>query len=271
MGSPSANGTLMPCPYIVGATFLLRVSPPAGSPFRAHITVQHAYTPFTISPVMRVSLDSVDDAQVPLDLPSEMVLKVYNRRFSPTLRKQHRAKPATYESEEIYLQHLTSGEAPEWEAIGDAIKATGKRLRDCPAELLEHYMMFRMEPYFEDECAAYQRLAGLQGRDIPIFYGTTQFLDGLPIPDLDPPVPGILLEVIPGTPLDAVDPTSVDIDALIRNAMRIVDSYSEIGVLNEDVRLGNFIVKPNESVVMIDFAHSWLREDENDQERRSEK
>ncbi|KAG9079392.1 hypothetical protein FS749_008558 [Ceratobasidium sp. UAMH 11750] len=98
-----------------------------------------------------------------------------------------------------------------------------------------------MEPYFEDECAAYKRLKPLQGHDIPIFYGAVEFIDGVG--------------------LDQVDPTAVNLEVLIQNAVRIVDAYSQLGVINKDVRLGNFIVKPDGQVVMIDFAQSELRDE----------
>lgn len=47
--------------------------------------------------------------------------------------------------------------------------------------------------------------------------------------------------------------------------MRIYERYTDLDVLNQDVRFENFIVKPDGSgVVMIDLAQSRLRgEDEN--------
>ncbi|QRV92672.1 hypothetical protein RhiJN_20690 [Ceratobasidium sp. AG-Ba] len=102
--------------------------------------------------------------------------------------------------------------------------------------------------------------------------GTTQFLDGLSVDDLDPPILGVLLEVVPGIALRSLDVSSVDLDSVVRNAIRIVDTYSKFDVLNEDVRLGNFILKPNGSVAMIDFAQSRLREDdESGEEWRNNK
>ncbi|QRV83554.1 hypothetical protein RhiJN_11570 [Ceratobasidium sp. AG-Ba] len=267
---------LLPCPYALGSKFLLQVSPPIGSAYKALVTVQYAYTPFTVSPVMRVSLDFIvpvpddPDQHFPRP-PPEMVLRVYDRRFSLLLRERHLVKPPTLRSEALYRQLIASGQAPEADDISGAITSHGS-IKNCPVGLMEHLMTLMVEPYFEDECAAYERLISLQGQDIPIFYGAPKFLDGLSIDDLDPPVPGILLEVVPGIPLDTINPTRTNVDAVIRSAIRIIDRYSELGVLNEDVRLGNFILKPNDSVVMIDFAQSRLREDhETEEEWRNDK
>lgn len=38
-----------------------------------------------------------------------------------------------------------------------------------------------------------------------------------------------------------------------------MDVYGDLEVLNHDVRLENFIVRPDESVVMIDFAQARVR------------
>ncbi|KAG9085234.1 hypothetical protein FRC06_003689, partial [Ceratobasidium sp. 370] len=103
------------------------------------------------------------------------------------------------------------------------------------------------------------------GKDIPTFYGSTRFAHGLSVPGLEPLVQGVLLEVIPGTSLEDVDPRSIDLAKTINCALRIVDTCGDLGVLNQDVRLGNFIVKPDGSVVMIDFAQTrFRREDEDD-------
>ncbi|KAG8739448.1 hypothetical protein FRC10_005621 [Ceratobasidium sp. 414] len=222
-----------------------------------------------MSSVMRVSLDSVTSSgassrahRLP-DLPSEMILKVYDRRFAYSMRKYRRAKPPTYKSEASYYRYVASGRAPQGIPAINAERKACRKL-GIPPELLEHLLATTISPYFDSECAIYRHLSDLQGRSIPALYGTTQFVSGLSIPDLDPPVRGVLLEVIPGINLDSIQPQSVDLDALIFGAMRIVDLCGDMGVLNKDVRLGNFIVKPDGSVVMIDFALARLRSMEED-------
>lgn len=256
------------CPYEIGARFHLGVFPLSGTSYEIHTTVLDTFAPFTISPVMRVALDS--DQNPPVDLPHEMILKVYDRRFAQSLREYYKGKPATYESEAQYQRYLASGPAADPEELDDQISdvCPTAGYEGCPPDLFEHLITFAMSPHYESECAAYERLASLQGRDIPRFYGSVKVLNV----DVDPPVQGVLLEVVPGTSLDKADPASVNIDAAVRNAMRIVDSYYDLGLLNEDVHLGNFIVRLDGSVVMIDFAQSRLREDdESDEDWREAK
>ncbi|KAG8708603.1 hypothetical protein FRC08_018813 [Ceratobasidium sp. 394] len=217
---------------------------------------------------MKVVVNSTSDNYCPATrLPAELVFKVFDRRFALSLRDHYKGKPATHESEARYQQHAKSRPTPEGivEALQEIDDVCPGGLRACPPELFEQLIVAHIGGYFDSECAAYERLASLQGRDIPTFFGHTIFIDGLSIPDLDPPTPGVLLEFIPGVSLDKIDPASPDLDTIIREAIRITNSYGDLGVLNLDVRLGNFIVKPNRSVVMIDFAQSRLRrEDEDD-------
>ncbi|KAG8730062.1 hypothetical protein FRC10_003165 [Ceratobasidium sp. 414] len=219
-----------------------------------------------MSSVMRVSLDSITSprtssrAHPPSDLPSEMILKVYDRRFAYSMREYRSAKLPTYDSEASYYRYISSGRAPEGiDAINAERDIYFDRKLDDPPELLEHLLATKISPYFDSE-----RLSDLQGHYIPIFYGATRFIGGLSIPDLDPPVRGVLLEVIPGIILDTIQPHLVNIDALISDAIRIVDLCGDTGILNKDVRLGNFIVKHDGSVVMIDFALARLRGMEED-------
>ncbi|KAG8763888.1 hypothetical protein FRC12_008367 [Ceratobasidium sp. 428] len=264
----TTQGSPIPCPYELGSTFRLQVTPPIGDPFEANVTVVSVYTPFTISPVMKVSVDSTTCAQgSAFKLPPELVLKVYDRRFALSLRKRYYLQPPTYESEERYREYVNSGRAPEGaEAISDEIDTvcTGG-IETCPPALLEHLIATRIGPYSGSECAVYERLEGLQGRDVPIFYGSTRFLDGSSAPGLSLSIPGVLLEVIPGSSLEDIDVSAIDLNAVINNALRIVDICGDLDVLNKDVRLGNFIVKPDDSVVMIDFAQTrFRRADEDD-------
>ncbi|QRV97306.1 hypothetical protein RhiJN_25325 [Ceratobasidium sp. AG-Ba] len=244
--------------------------------FTVRATVVHTYTPFTISPVMKLSIDHTepvapnDFGNFSTGLPSEVILKVFDRRFAQELRAHYKGKPVTFDSEQAYQNYLAAGPADDIPKLAEEIKAVvGPKFRykDAPQHLFEHFITLTMSPYFEDECAAYQQLVSLQGHDIPIFYGTTRFIHGLIIPDLNPPVEGVLLEVIPGIGLDKIDPSVVNLDAAISNAMRIVRDYTKLGLLNMDVRLGNFIIKPDRKLVLIDFAQSRLREeDETDEE-----
>ncbi|QRV83167.1 hypothetical protein RhiJN_11183 [Ceratobasidium sp. AG-Ba] len=209
----------------------------------------------------------LDSPLLPSYLPKELVLKVYDRRFAIGLREEYYLQPRTYDTEGLYRQYVDSRRAPkDYFAVRDEIDTFGHPTA-CPPELLEHLVTTKIDPYFASECAAYRCLQILQGRDIPKFYGSVQFLDGADVLGLNLSVPGILLEPIVGVSLDIINPASFDIQQVIGNVLHIVDTCGDLGLVNYDVQLGNFIVKADGSVVMIDFAQSRLRKpDESDLE-----
>ena len=76
----SVSWNISRCPYIRGVKFRLLVSAPSGTSYEAGVTVLKAFTPFTISPAMKVLLDPVNyhTCSYLVQPASVMVLKVYN-------------------------------------------------------------------------------------------------------------------------------------------------------------------------------------------------
>ncbi|CAE6404614.1 unnamed protein product [Rhizoctonia solani] len=255
--------TKFPCPYVLGATFTLEISSPQGASFLAEAKVVHAYAPFTVSPVMRVALSTQSTGTT---LPGEAVLKIYDRRFAHEIRDDYDVDPPTYEAEARYADYLHSGNIAQ---TGDQIDDLAEGLPpDAPEriELGERFIDILMKELFENETTTYSVLSSMQGKYIPAFYGTTRFLGGCS-PALDTTIPGILIEYIPGTSLYDIDPTTIDLDTVCSTGVNIVNLYSDLNVLNNDVRLVNFIVKPSGSeIVMIDLANCRLRRDDEDDE-----
>ncbi|KAF8607205.1 hypothetical protein BDV93DRAFT_520091 [Ceratobasidium sp. AG-I] len=259
MATPSS--ALISCPYVLGARFSLEVSTPQNLLRIVHATVTEVIEPFTISPVMKVSLDDDEPG-----LPRQLMLKLFDRRFALSLRRYHDAKPWTFKLEAQYAAYVASGAAPvNLPAVIELCDEFYARKEEEPPELREHHIALTIEPYFKSECSVYDRLSSLQGRFIPTFYGSTRFCDDTTIPNIDLSVRGILLEFIPGTKLSSIDASLVDGQSILKSCLHIVDVCGDMGVLNRDVRLENFIVKPDESVVMIDFAQARVRcPDESD-------
>ncbi|CAE6542710.1 unnamed protein product [Rhizoctonia solani] len=251
------------CPYVLGATFGIEVTSPQGTPIVAEAKVVHVYAPFTMSSVMRITLtpQSTDTT-----LPGEAILKVYDRRFADGIRKMSSVAPPTSEGEIRYAEYLCAGNVAQTEHQVDEIADQLPEDALEHIELSEQFISILVKGFFKNETITYRALSNLQGKYIPTFYGTTRFLDESS-PGLDIAVPGVLVEFIPGTDLSLVDPTTIDVDTVCSTAVDIVNLYSNLNVLNSDVRLENFIVKPNGSeIVMIDFGHCRLRrEDEDDQ------
>lgn len=116
------------------------MSPSFGTPYEADVTVLEASTPFTISPFMKVSL-SVDTSGTPVCLvqpPSVVVFKVYDRRFTPGLRRYNQGKLLTYGIEASHINYMAAGKAPEGlEAMDEEQDKNYERgNEDDPPELL---------------------------------------------------------------------------------------------------------------------------------------
>ena len=131
----------------------------------------------------------------------------------------------------------------------------------------EAYLQHQAQKDFDMECKAYERLRALQGTKIPRVYGTVEYEvnTALPaLPDSDPSeslmvmstrgeiVPGLLLEYIPSVTLrqlvmgwTARDPPlpGAVLAALCEQVVRVVDRVSDFDVLNEDVRMDNFLIR----------------------------
>lgn len=217
-------------------------------------------------------------------------LKLYDWRFSPQLRKDHRLEPFTEELENAYAQMVLRGEADgffekldnrnPWEETGE-VWDEGEKEASVAWESLQMYRA---------ETSVYNRLFDLQGNFVPRLLGAVE-MDITP-PDLGPNdeqrqffrVKGVLLEYILGFRLSDVASNAPPeaIPDIIDQGIRIVDALNDHDVLNTDVRPDNLLVRPVASnsegeaaefqVVMIDFGQSRLRrEDESDLEWGREK
>lgn len=278
------------CPYFTGAQFELEITSETStaSKTRARATVLHAYEPFTVSPVLKVKLDTSSMAPHDTSLPDTMILKLYDRRFANDLRVFHDLPAPTLVSENQYRSLASNGafkrSLAEWEAKR---REEDERDEDYPPMEVEAYLAALLSSYHDNEVQVYKRLAPLQGNAIPRFLGRVCFLDNTTQPlaiNIDTSVLGILLEFIPGEKLSDISMPTLS-DEICRACVDIVNTCGDAGVLNRDVRLENFILTTSHSsafvvpsimrsrpLVMIDFAQCRLRrEDEDDQQWKQEK
>ncbi|KIK64201.1 hypothetical protein GYMLUDRAFT_221496 [Collybiopsis luxurians FD-317 M1] len=277
----------MRCPYYSGAEYHLQITPGAGSPasgaIDVKVTVLEVFKPITISPVLKVALAS---DPLSIALPSTLILKVYDRRYANDLRAFYDIPELSEESEEAFRAWASSGSGSqrtleEWE---QKRRADDELDIEPSAEETEAYLATLLASYYENEVRVYERMASMQGNEIPRFFGRTRFvIESQPDRTTDAEVPGILVEYVEGTRLD-----NLSIDALspvlCQKCVDIVLAFGDSGVLNQDVRLENFIVPSSpgalpsgsenrrRDVVMIDFAQSRLRrEGEDDEQWKGEK
>ncbi|KAI1787467.1 hypothetical protein LXA43DRAFT_951217 [Ganoderma leucocontextum] len=260
-----------------------------------------AFRPFTISPVLLVSL--VQPSTTPLhdgisiSLPPIVVLKLYDRRCLSNIRDQwDERRPWSLDKEHEYRRYLDDIDAATGAAIarGDKFDDVGFLWdNDVSDGEFEAYLEHTAQRVFNAERATYERLRPLQGKKIPTLYGAVEY--EISIPDgsaATETVPGLLLEYIPSLTLRELIATWTARDPPLPNgilatvceeAVRVVERVSDFDVLNEDVRVDNFLIREpfvgtsssrgevpavvEDAVVLIDLGHCRLRrEDESEGE-----
>nr|VWO96103.1 N/A [Ganoderma boninense] len=247
-------------------------------------TIVKAFRPFTLSPVLLVSLDqSSAPSHDQAALPTTAILKLYDRRCLTNIREEFDegaswslGKEREYRQ---YLDDVATGTVPS----GDFASQTFMWDNEVSDGEFEAYLQFQAQKVFNAERMAYERLHALQGKKIPKLYGLVGHEisisdargDGTTVTES---IPGLLLEYIPGPTLrqlvatwKARDPPlpNTVLTTLCEEAVRGVDRISDFDVLNEDVRIDNFLIREpfvdsssavvEDAVVLIDLGQSRLR------------
>ena len=217
--------------------------------------VVKAYRPFTMSPVLLVSIETSPDKGP--SFPSTAIVKLYDRRCFTNVRNEFdESKPWSLDKEKEYRQYLDDVSAGS-AARGDFASPTYLWDNDVSDGEFEAYLHHVAQRTFDAERTAYEHLHELQGKKLPKLYGTVEYgaaipsarSDGATITDT---VPGLLLEYVSPLSLRQLVatwktrnpplPNSV-LAALCDEAVKVVDRISDFEVLNEDVRVDNFLVR----------------------------
>ncbi|KAE8139950.1 hypothetical protein BDV38DRAFT_269375 [Aspergillus pseudotamarii] len=216
--------------------------------------------PFTLSSVMVVLLDSPG-----LGLKGRLVLKLFDRRFAPQLRKDHKLKPWTSDIERQYHDFVHDGCALEFitrlNTDSKMAEEAGDTWNDPQNEA---YLHDHMQDLCEAEVEVYQTLKDIQGKDIPQLFAYLTVPSSSSSQELSVntyiDVPGVLLQCMDGfllTDIAAHAPQEVW-QSVCDDAIQIVNLIGDRGILNEDVKTRNLIVQENSGrkfkVFMIDFA-----------------
>lgn len=233
--------------------------------------ILEVFEPFTQSCAMRVE---VEDQQ--------MVLKLFDRRFSRQVRQQMVIDDWTQEDEDSYIAFVRSGEV--WELIARHKDMTTIS-RSFSAAQKEVFLYHCMKECYNAEKDAYERLCYHQGGQIPelvdwVKLSTASGEDADEEFDELLDIPGLLLEYVPGIRFDHINETNLPMEewqGVVDQAFCIVHTLHANNILNKDVRPANLIVgstvteeyltnprKHNRHrVVMIDFAHCLVRDKES--------
>lgn len=207
-----------------------------------------------------------------MSLPSTAILKLYDRRFANDLRAFHDAPKPSATSEESFRAFMSKeGSRRSLDDWKTKIFDDQNTDIETPPEETEAFLAVLLASYHQNEVHVYERLAFMQGNSIPLFFGQTRFKNSDTHPDtIDVDVPGILIEYVEGTGLDKL-PASAVSPTLCQACVDIVLTVGDHDVLNQDVRLQNFIVpsssESGRTVVMIDFAQARLRENDEDDDQ----
>ncbi|KAI1788007.1 hypothetical protein LXA43DRAFT_1184118 [Ganoderma leucocontextum] len=269
-------------------------------------TIAKAFRPFTLSPVLLVSelvqplTSSRRPGQLQLSLPACAILKLYDRRCLVNARDTHdKGLPWSLDKEREYRQYLDAVATGGAVAPVDFDSPTYWET-PVPHGEFEAYLAHTAQKVFAAERTAYERLRPLQGKKIPTVYGVVEHETQITIPaDADgsavrvtETVPGLLLEYIPSLTLRELVATWTArapplpnrvLTALCKEAVRVVDRVSDFDVLNEHVRMDNFLIRQpflassshgeepaqvvEDAVVLIDLGQCRLRrEDESEDE-----
>ncbi|KAI5895061.1 uncharacterized protein SCHCODRAFT_02535618 [Schizophyllum commune H4-8] len=259
--------------------------------------IVEAYRPFTMSPVLLVSIPppaaSLENGP---PLPSTAIFKLYDRRCFTNIRTDFdEGKPWSLEKEKEYRQYLddvSNGSATPL----DFGSPTFFYDNDVSDGEFEAYLRYMAQRTFDAERSAYERLQELQGKILPTLYGAVEYEAVIPnVRDgsgtVTEMVPGLLLEYVSSLSLRQLittwrtrDPPLPDsiLAAVCAEAVRVVDRVSDFEVLNEDVRVDNFLIRQefltsyaqsgdtatlDGAVVLIDLGQCRLRQaDESEDE-----
>ncbi|KAM5534805.1 hypothetical protein V8D89_011521 [Ganoderma adspersum] len=267
-------------------------SPPSTVKTALTCTVVKAFRPFTLSPVLLVSLAQLSPtSHDEPSLPTTAILKLYDRRCLKNTRDDFdEGAPWSLDKEREYRQYLEDV-AEGSIARGEFASQTFMWDSEVSDGEFEAYLEYLAQKIFNAERTAYERLHTLQGKKIPKLYGVVEHEitipnargDGSSITEI---VPGLLLEYIPGPTLRQLVATwkvrepplpNEVLTTLCEEAVRVVDRVSDFDVLNEDVRIDNFLIREpfvdstssaqvvEDAVVLIDLGQSRLRrEDESE-------
>ncbi|KAK4108029.1 hypothetical protein N656DRAFT_784553 [Canariomyces notabilis] len=197
-------------------------------------------------------------------------LKLYDRRFSEQLRRDHGIDQWTVDVEKEYIKAVRTGAARQFlrslQTIPNFEEETGETWDDGD---IETFLTDQAHKLFEAEITVYDTLRGIQGKMVPRLVAPVHLdlslqNDGIGHTD-DAEllhIKGILLQYIDGFSLSKVQdhaPKS-EWQGIVDQAVAIVQVLGDHGVLNRDVRPDNFIVQRDEvdsyRVFMIDFG--WL-------------
>ena len=256
-------------PYEAGKTLTLRIN--QGLPqdvasitdLEIEVKIISLIEPSTLSCVMVV--ESLGGSG-PAKYGELSILKLYDWRYATQLRQDHKIDPWTQSHEDTYRGFVENGEAAKFIAtLDDDTDETDDRLWDTAHD--DAYLFAFSRDLHSCEVKAYAHLKDLQGKSVPQFFASVH-VNAFSTNNSLFEVQGILVEFIEGYSLSKLaqeEPESTW-QSICDEAIRTINLIGDHGVLNEDVRPHNIILRRQAmtaapEVFVIDFAQCRFRGD----------
>ena len=202
---------------------------------------------------------------------NNLILKLYDWRYATQLRHDKKVEQWSPYHEDQYRAFVQEGGAAKFIS---ALEDDDDNDDDDDADDDRPWDTARNEAFLFDYCRdlhsceveAYSRLRDLQGKNIPRFLADVRF-NASPVQNELFEVRGILLELITGYSLADLAKCAHQSSwqRICDEAIRTVNLISDHGILNEDVKPRNILIRTHDKdseyqVVVIDFAQCRFRE-----------
>jgi serine/threonine protein kinase len=205
-----------------------------------------------------------------------MVLKVYDRQFSPELREFKDTGPPTSATEDHFSAFVCQGSMPQFLANYEESGPSAYEEWDVPKR--EAYFYARSALSHEVELEVYDRLANMQGVHVPTLFADVRLALLLSTTKQDESLTqytetrALLMEYIPGFTLDNLVTEAPESDwaPICNQAIEGVRKIADNDFINFDIKPRNIVVRRGDEglhqVFYLDFGECRFRDPSNSDE-----
>ncbi|THX50990.1 hypothetical protein D6D08_09806, partial [Aureobasidium pullulans] len=201
--------------------------------------------PSTMSIVLQVKLQQ----QERHSSSPTMILKIYDRQYSPELREFKHSGPATAETEDEFIAFLRQGCMPQFLLEYEENGPWAYDEWDMPKR--EAYFYARSSLSHEIELDVYDKLVDMQGIHIPTISADVRLSPQYAVMQQDEglteytEIRAILMEHISGFPLHDIVKETPESDwaSICNQAVDIIRKIAENNFINFDIKTRNILVR----------------------------
>jgi serine/threonine protein kinase len=268
-------------PYTKGNTLALQVQrlgskrvlpqlgPQAGE---LRVKIIDVVEPSTMSVVLHVGLEQQEQTAP----ATRMVLKVYDRQFSPELRESKDTGLATSATEDRFTAFVRQGCIPQFLLDYEERGPWAYDEWDVPKR--EAYFYARSTLSHEVELEVYDRLVDMQGVHVPTIFADVRLAAQQTMTKHDESLAGytearaLLMEYIPGFTLENLVTEAPESDwaPICDQAIEVIRKLADNDFINFDIKTRNIIVRHGDEgsyqVFYLDFGECRFRDSSDSDE-----